>query len=177
MANLSPAGNCWSRRRARVLRRFSISQENALVVIDEPELTKAAAERYAARFHDAAASAGIPPESALIEWQEFAGLAEKRGTLELRQLEIAAEASDSFHIPTRPSMAFHGNLQVAIREAKTLLEAGTRLAFFAPTAGEVERLADMFSEYSLPYQIDLGGERVPEYLQMRAQSQQRRRSR
>ncbi len=146
-------------------------QENALVVIDEPELTKAAAERYAARFHDAAASAGIPPESALIEWQEFAGLSEKRGTLELRQLEISAEASDSFHIPTRPSMAFHGNLQVAIREAKTLLEAGTRLAFFAPTAGEVERLADMFSEYALPYRIDLGGERVPEHLQMRAQSQ------
>jgi len=51
-----------------------------------------------------------------------------------------------------------------------MLEAGTRLAFFAPTAGEVERLADMFSEYALPYRIDLGGERVPEYLQMRAQS-------
>ena len=61
-------------------------------------------------------------------------------------------------------MAFHGNLQVAIREAKTLLEARLRLAFFAPTAGEVERLADVFSEYSVPYQIDLGGEQVPEYL-------------
>ena len=38
-------------------------------------------------------------------------------------------------------MAFHGNLQVAIKEAKTLLEAHTKLAFFAPTTGEVERLA------------------------------------
>ncbi len=67
-------------------------------------------------------------------------------------------------------MAFHGNLQVAIREAKTLLEAGVRLAFFAPTSGEVERLADVFGEYSIPYQIDLGGEQVPEYLQQRTQS-------
>ncbi len=34
----------------------------------------------------------------------------------------------------------------------------------------MERLADVFSEYAMPYQIDLGGERVPEYLQQRAQS-------
>ncbi len=84
---------------------------------------------------------------------------------------------NSFYISSRPSMAFHGNLQVAIREAKTLLESGWRLAFFAPTAGEVERLADVFNEYSVPWQIDLGGERVPEYLRERTQSVERRQSR
>ncbi len=146
-------------------------QKNALVIIDEPELTKATAERYGMRFGEAAATSGMKPEAAALEWADFAAMADRQGSLELRQLEISAQADDGYHIPTRPSMAFHGNLQVTIREAKTLLEAGTRLAFFAPTAGEVERLADMFSEYSLPWQIDLGGERVPEYLQMRAQSQ------
>ena len=36
------------------------------------------------------------------------------------------------HIATRPSMAFHGNMQVAIAEARTLVEAGNRclLRFF-----------------------------------------------
>ena len=64
-------------------------------------------------------------------------------------------------------MAFHGNLQVAIREAKTLLESGMRLAFFAPTAGEVERLADVFSEYRCPTGSIWRGEQVPEYLRER----------
>ena len=33
----------------------------------------------------------------------------------------------------------------------------------------MERLADVFSEYGVPYQIDLGGGMVPEYLRERAQ--------
>ena len=31
-------------------------------------------------------------------------------------------------------------------------------------AGEIERLASVFSEYSVPYRIDLGGAPVPEHL-------------
>ena len=44
-------------------------------------------------------------------------------------------------------MAFHGNMQVAIAEARTLVEAGSRVAFFAASTGEVERLADILNEY------------------------------
>ena len=49
--------------------------------------------------------------------------AEKQAILEVRQLDLGVLDHTSFHIPTRQSMAFHGNLQVAIKEAKTLLEA------------------------------------------------------
>jgi transcription-repair coupling factor (superfamily II helicase) len=143
--------------------------ENPLILIDEPELTKAAADRLWTRL-----DSQIRPEAAMLTWDEFGGIAARKDTLEIRQLDIGLNTGengkDSFYISSRPSMAFHGNLQVAIREAKTLLEAGVRLAFFAPTSGEVERLADVFSEYSIPYQIDLGGEQVPEYLRERAQS-------
>ena len=158
-------------RKSSILEFFA----KPLILIDEPELTKSAADRLWTRLREPAHTAAIAPESAMLEWDEFSGLAAERGgILELRQLdlaEVSSQASDnSFHISTRPSMAFHGNLQVAIREAKTLLEAGCRLAFFAPTSGEVERLADVFAEYSVPYQIDLRGEQVPEYLQQRTQS-------
>ncbi|HWF09926.1 MAG TPA: transcription-repair coupling factor [Bryobacteraceae bacterium] len=141
--------------------------ERPVVLLDEPELTSAAADRLWTRLGDAP---GIDPESATLTWQSFAAAAATRDVVEIRQLDIGAGDENSFYISSRPSMAFHGNLQVAIREAKTLLEAGVRLAFFAPTAGEVERLADVFGEYSIPYQIDLGGEPVPEYLRQRAQS-------
>ncbi len=148
--------------------------DKPLILIDEPELTKAAADRLWTRLREPAHTALVDPATAMIEWEEFSTLASDpaagRGVLETRQIDMGGVSGESFHISTRPSMAFHGNLQVAIREAKTLLESGCRLAFFAPTAGEVERLADVFAEYSVPYRIDLRGEQVPEYLQQRAQS-------
>jgi transcription-repair coupling factor (superfamily II helicase) len=137
--------------------------ENPLILIDEPDLTSAAADRLWTRLESR-------PESSTLTWEEFRGIAAKKDVLELRQLDIGEPDKNSFYISSRPSMAFHGNLQVAIREAKTLLESGVRLAFFAPTSGEVERLADVFSEYSIPYRIDLAGEQVPEYLRERTQS-------
>ena len=45
-------------------------------------------------------------------------------------------------------MAFHGNMQVAVAEARNLVEQGNRVVFFAPSTGELERLADIFQEYS-----------------------------
>jgi transcription-repair coupling factor (superfamily II helicase) len=144
--------------------------DKPVIVIDEPEMTKAAAERFLGRLRDAPSAAFAPAEASAMEWDEFVERAAKHDVLETRQLELGLPDPASFYIPTRPSMAFHGNLQVAIREAKTLLEAGSRLAFFAPTTGEIERLADIFSEYSVPYQIELAGDRAPEYLRERAQS-------
>jgi transcription-repair coupling factor (superfamily II helicase) len=137
--------------------------DNPLILIDEPELTSAAADRLWTRLE-------FRPEASTLTWEEFSGIAAKKDILELRQLDLGEPDKNRFYISSRPSMAFHGNLQVAIREAKTLLESGVRLAFFAPTSGEVERLADVFSEYSVPYRIDLAGEQVPEYLRERTQS-------
>ncbi len=140
---------------------------NPLAVIDEPELTKPAAERFWSRVQGAAPA----PETVAMDWDQLLQRARKHDVLETRQLEIALPGEEgSFHISTRPSMAFHGNLQVAIRESKTLIENGTRIAFFAPATGEIERLADVFAEYSVPFQIDLAGDRAPEYLRERAQS-------
>jgi transcription-repair coupling factor (superfamily II helicase) len=153
-------------RKSSILEFF----DKPLILVDEPGLTKAAADRLWTRLREPAQTAAIDTATAMLEWDEFSALAAERGVLETRQLDIGESAAESFHISTRPSMAFHGNLQVAIREAKTLLESGVGLAFFAPTSGEVERLADVFAEYSVPYQIDLRGEQVPEYLQQRTQS-------
>ncbi|HVW86754.1 MAG TPA: DEAD/DEAH box helicase, partial [Bryobacteraceae bacterium] len=137
--------------------------EEPLVVIDEPELIRAAADRFRIRL-------GGEPSPFFLEWEQFLEGAGRHDVLEVRQLEIGAIDGAGYYIPTRPSMAFHGNLQVAIREAKTLIESGAKLAFFAPATGEIERLADVFSEYSVPYQLDLAGDRAPEYLRERAQS-------
>ena len=140
-----------------------------LVVIDEPDLTAPAAGRLWIRLREASVASIVRPEDAMLEWEEFSGRAQAAGVLEVRQLELATPDTAGIHISSRPSLAFHGNLQIAIREAKTLVETGMQLAFFAPATGEIERLADIFSEYKIPFRIDLGGERAPEYLQQRSQ--------
>jgi len=45
--------------------------------------------------------------------------------------------------------------QVAIAEARNLVESGNRVAFFASSTGEVERVADILNEYRIPYQLGL----------------------
>ena len=46
-------------------------------------------------------------------------------------------------------------MPVAVAEARNLIEAGNRVAFFAVSTGEVERLADVLQEYAVPYQLGL----------------------
>ncbi len=60
-------------------------------------------------------------------------------------------------------------MQVAVAEARTMVERGYRVAFFAPTLGDLERLADILREYSVPFQLGLGpNEAASPYLADRA---------
>ena len=46
-------------------------------------------------------------------------------------------------------------MPVAVAEARNLIEAGNRVAFFAASTGELERLADVLQEYAVPYQLGM----------------------
>ena len=52
-------------------------------------------------------------------------------------------------------MTFHGNMQVAVAEARGLVRGSRRLLRRHPT-GELERLADILKEYTVPYQLGIG---------------------
>src|SRR5439155_5763356 len=57
----------------------------------------------------------------------------------------------------------------AISEARTLIESGNRVVFFAPSNGEIERLADILNEYGMAYQLGIEPSgQTPEYLAERA---------
>ncbi|MFB3829420.1 MAG: transcription-repair coupling factor [Bryobacteraceae bacterium] len=126
--------------------------EAPLLVWDEPERTKAAAERFWKRLDQIEAPGSYDSSKIYFTWDELRDSA-SGAQVSLRELDISAEPG--FHVSTRPSMAFHGNMQVAIAEARTLVESGSRVAFFAPTVGDVERVADILDEYGVPYQLGL----------------------
>ena len=53
---------------------------------------------------------------------------------------------------------FHGSVPAMVEEVKKLTAQGQRVMFAAPNTGEMERLADIFTEYQVPFRL---GTRTP----------------
>jgi transcription-repair coupling factor (superfamily II helicase) len=142
--------------------------ERPVVVWDEPAQVQAAAGRLWTRLEQIERSPAYDPDRVFLRWDDLQRQAAAAPQLALKELDIATSVPD-LHIATRPAMAFHGNIQIAIAEARNLVERGNRVAFFASSTGEVERLADILNEYAVPYQLGLGhAESTPAYLAERA---------
>lgn len=145
--------------------------ERPIVVWDEPEQVHAAADRFWTRLEQIERSPAYDPDRIFFRWEDLQRQAEGAPRIALKELEIGwdPEARGQFHIATRPSLSFHGNMQVAISEARTLVEAGNRVAFVASSTGEVERVADILNEYGVAFQLGLEQtESTPAYLAERA---------
>jgi len=136
-----------------------------LLILDEPDQIRGAAERLWKRIEQQSDAEHLA-EATFLRWEEFEERVRGREQILLRNLDLD---SDAPHIASRPSLAFHGSLQVAVAETKTMVEKGYRVAFFAPSNGELERLADILSEYSVPFQLGLASnEAASPYLTERA---------
>jgi transcription-repair coupling factor (superfamily II helicase) len=139
---------------------FSLT-DNPLVVVDEPEQAASAAERYWKRLEESSDRPfPCPPEANFFTWPELREALEGNAELSIRELELLTNhqqpaTNDDGATTSRPSMAFHGNIQAAVAEARNLVEQGYRVVFFGRSSGELERLADIFQEYSVPFQLGL----------------------
>ena len=130
----------------------------AIVIYDEPESLAAGAERLWKRLGSLAEQAPAAPEQLFFHWGELAASHPSRREIELRELLLESPAPSetlSIEVRSQPGAAFRNNLRAAIDEARDLVAQGWQVAFFAPTPGDVERLADIFSEYSLPFQLGM----------------------
>jgi transcription-repair coupling factor (superfamily II helicase) len=132
---------------------------NPLVVLDEPEQIAAASERLWKRLEDTDRPFPCPPEANFFTWPELHASLEPNAELALRELELITSPPSLIPNPqqtsSRPSLSFHGNIQAVIAEARNLVEQGYRVVFFAQSSGELERLADIFQEYRVPFQLGL----------------------
>ncbi len=145
--------------RARSHDVFSLNRD-ALIVMDEPAAIESAADRLWQRLEHPDRPAPIEPEKNFNRWAELEDEVSNRTRVSFQELDIlqgpdADGDASHLHIPTRPSLAFQGNMPVAVAEARNLIAAGNRVMFFAASTGEVERLADVLQEYAVPYQLGL----------------------
>jgi transcription-repair coupling factor (superfamily II helicase) len=142
---------------------------DALIVLDEPAAIKSAAERLWKRLDEPDRPAPIAPEKNFARWEEMESSLRAHTRISFEELDLfldspasvtegedeTAAAPTTIYIPTRPSLTFNGNMQVAVSEAQNLVKEGKRVAFFAASTGELERLADVLEEYSVPYQLGI----------------------
>ena len=132
--------------------------ENPLIVLDEPDQIATASTRLWKRLEDPDRPFPCPPEQNFYTWTELEESVSGKAELALRELEVLTshqQPETSHQTASRPSLSFHGNVQAAVAEARNLVEQGYRVVFFAKSLGELERLADIFQEYSVPFQLGL----------------------
>ncbi|HEY6272459.1 MAG TPA: transcription-repair coupling factor [Terriglobales bacterium] len=83
-------------------------------------------------------------------------IAQIENSLGLTEPEIPQEPLVEF--ATQSTMRFHGSVPAMVEEVRKITAEGRRVMFAAPNTGEMERLADIFTEYQLPFRL---GTRTP----------------
>ncbi len=155
---------------------FDLAAE-PLVIVEEPQAAFAELEhleeRLAAEFQEAGSYARVRPEQLYLSREELESrlAAARRVDLEELGLEIGPKSqvprpkskkfSDlgpgtwdlGLNVATQPATRFHGNVPQCADELRRLVAHGHRVVFFAATTGDVERLADIFTEYGIAYQL------------------------
>jgi transcription-repair coupling factor (superfamily II helicase) len=130
----------------------------AAVLLDEPEQLKAEFDRFWARVLEMHERGGVgnlvrpedlylPPEK---WWETISTLA----GADVEHLGITHGENDAmvtFH--SQPAPRFNGAMPAMLEEVQKLVGEGKQVLFAAPNTGEVERLADIFTEYNVSYRL------------------------
>jgi transcription-repair coupling factor (superfamily II helicase) len=130
----------------------------AAVLVDEPDSIKHELDRTWSRIAEAHERSGVGnlvrPEDLYYPPQELqAKLATKCGA-DLEHLGITrSEDGEPVSFVTQPTPRFHGSVPAMLEEVQKLVAEGKRVIFAAANTGDLERLADIFTEYSVPFRL------------------------
>jgi len=130
----------------------------AAVLLDEPDMLRTEFDRFWSRVEEAHERSGVgnlvrpadlyvPPDG---WWQKTAQLT----GADLEHLGIThGDDSNSIAILTQPTPRFHGAVPTMLEEVQKLTREGNQVLFSVPNTGEVERLADIFTEYNVSFRL------------------------
>ena len=127
---------------------------DAQVFINEPAEVKAEQERWwekLARRHEMSLVGRLAtPEDIYLPPEEWNELVARLPGGDLEQLGMG---TDAIEFGSQPTPRFHGSVPAMVEEVKKLNQEGRRVIFAAPNTGEMERLADIFTEYQVPFRM------------------------
>ena len=150
---------------------------DAVVFLDEPSAIDADRERWWEKVrqrHEQSLVGKLatpedifltPEESDAIIAQRAGGDLEQLGLLRIAQAEnklglteTPEAAAGLIEFASQSTVRFHGSVPAMVEEVRKLTAEGRRVIFAAPNTGETERLADIFTEYQVPFRL---GTRTP----------------
>jgi transcription-repair coupling factor (superfamily II helicase) len=131
----------------------------AAVLLDETDQLKQEFDRFWARVEEAHERSGVGnlvrPEDLYVApddwWNKTAALP----GADVEHLGITRNLDDPSAVTflTQPSPRFHGAVPAMLAEVQKLNADGKRVLFAVPNIGEVERLADVFTEYNVSFRL------------------------
>ena len=129
----------------------------AAVIGDEPDLLQSELEQFWERVEEAHERSGVGnlvrPEEIYVppkEWQnKFASLP----GVDVEHLGLARDGLETVEFHSQPSPRFHGSIPIMLEEVKKHLAENRRVMIAAPNTGELERLADFFTEYGMSFRL------------------------
>jgi transcription-repair coupling factor (superfamily II helicase) len=131
---------------------------HAAVLADEPEALKQELDRTWTRIEEAHERSLIgnlvrptdlyfPPEQ---WWQMLSALP----GADVEHLGITRpDQAEAVQFPSQPAPRFHGSVPAMLEEMQKLTGESKNVVFAAPNTGEVERLADIFTEYNVSFRL------------------------
>jgi transcription-repair coupling factor (superfamily II helicase) len=131
---------------------------HAAVLADEPERLKQELDRTWTRIEEAHERSLIgnlvrptdlyfPPEQ---WWQMLSALP----GADVEHLGITRpDQAEAVQFPSQPAPRFHGSVPAMLEEMQKLTGESKNVVFAAPNTGEVERLADIFTEYNVSFRL------------------------
>jgi transcription-repair coupling factor (superfamily II helicase) len=130
----------------------------ASVIFDEPEVLNAEFanlwEKIEATHERSGVGNLVRPEELYLPPEEWWNRVENLGGASLEHLAITRpDGAQAVEFHSLPGQRFHGSIPTMLEETKKHLAENRRVMVVAPNTGELERLADFFSEYGVSFRL------------------------
>ena len=131
---------------------------NASVISDEPELLRTEFDSSWGKIEEAHERSGIGnlvrPEELYVRPDEWWTRLQTLPGADFEHLGVTrSEDIEKIEFLSQPSPRFHGSIPNVLEEVKKQLGENRRVIVAAPNTGELERLADFFTEYGVSFRL------------------------
>jgi len=131
----------------------------ATVLLDEPDALRDEFDRFWTRVGEMHERSGVGnlvrPEDLYLPpdgwWKKVGSLT--GADVEHLGITRGEESESAAVFLTQPTPRFHGAVPTMLEEVQKLTTAGNQVLFAVPNTGEVERLADIFTEYNVSFKL------------------------
>jgi transcription-repair coupling factor (superfamily II helicase) len=133
---------------------------NAAILLDEPDQLTQEFDKFWTRVSEAHERSGVGnlvrPEDLYIAPDDWWKRTKALPGAEIEHLGITRDTTDAqntIQFLTQPSPRFHGAVPAMLEEVQKITKDGKRVLIAVPNIGEVERLADVFTEYNVSFKL------------------------